>query len=249
MHAYNLSTNFHSQSKPFTFELQFKSMAKNIVSFSDATIAQDGKTILTNVSVDVPEGSFVFLIGRTGSGKSSLIKTIYADLELAGGLGSVGEFDLTRLKNKQIPLFIKSFLNPRGRGTQVSSSVKSIPEIPSFIIKENQILISISDTSLSFIVEMHMSKIFSLLAKHGVSVNLMQNSAVSFSICVDDDKYKIPALITDLRTDFEIFYNKALSLCTIRHYANDSVDDFVKGKEVLLEQRSRSTLQLVLKDN
>ena len=78
-------------------------MAGNIVSFSDATIKQSGKTILTNVSIDVPEGSFVFLIGRTGSGKSSLIKTIYGDLELAGGLGSVGEFDLTRLKSKQIP--------------------------------------------------------------------------------------------------------------------------------------------------
>lgn len=78
-------------------------MAKNIVSFSDATIEQNGKTILTDVSIDVPQGSFVFLIGRTGSGKSSLIKTIYGDLELAGGLGSVGDYDLTRLKSKQIP--------------------------------------------------------------------------------------------------------------------------------------------------
>ena len=78
-------------------------MAKNIVSFSDAKIQQSGKTILTDVSVDVPEGSFVFLIGRTGSGKSSLIKTIYGDLQLAGGLGSVGDYDLTRLKRKQIP--------------------------------------------------------------------------------------------------------------------------------------------------
>ena len=78
-------------------------MAKNIVSFSDAIIKQSGRTVLTGVSVDVAEGSFVFLIGRTGSGKSSLIKTIYGDLELAGGLGSVGDFDLTRLKSRQIP--------------------------------------------------------------------------------------------------------------------------------------------------
>ena len=78
-------------------------MSKSIVSFNDATIKQSGKTILTNVSVDVEEGSFVFLIGRTGSGKSSLIKTIYGDLELAGGLASVGDFDLTRLKSKYIP--------------------------------------------------------------------------------------------------------------------------------------------------
>lgn len=84
------------------------SMTENIVSFSDATIKQSGKTVLREVSIDVPEGSFVFLIGRTGSGKSSLIKTIYADLALADGFGNVGEFDLTRLKSKQIPSLRRS---------------------------------------------------------------------------------------------------------------------------------------------
>ena len=83
-------------------------MSKNIVSFSNATIKQNGKTVLRDVSIDVPEGSFVFLIGRTGSGKSSLIKTIYGDLKLDDGLGSVGEFDLSRLKIKQIPLLRRS---------------------------------------------------------------------------------------------------------------------------------------------
>ena len=78
-------------------------MPNNIVSFSDATINQRGKSILKNVSIDVSEGSFVFLIGRTGSGKSSLIKTIYGDLELVGGVGNVAGYDLTRLKSKQIP--------------------------------------------------------------------------------------------------------------------------------------------------
>ena len=78
-------------------------MSNNIVSFSDATINQRGKTILKNVSIDVSEGGFVFLIGRTGSGKSSLIKTIYGDLELVGGVGNVAGYDLTRLKSKQIP--------------------------------------------------------------------------------------------------------------------------------------------------
>ena len=78
-------------------------MPNNIVSFSDATINQRGKSILKNVSIDVSEGSFVFLIGKTGSGKSSLIKTIYGDLELVGGVGNVAGYDLTRLKSKQIP--------------------------------------------------------------------------------------------------------------------------------------------------
>ncbi len=83
-------------------------MSKNIVSFSDATIKQNGKIVLKDVSIDVPEGSFVFLIGRTGSGKSSLIKTIYGDLKLEDGLGSVGEFDLLRLKSKEIPSLRRS---------------------------------------------------------------------------------------------------------------------------------------------
>ena len=78
-------------------------MPNNIVSFSDAKINQRGKTILKNVSIDVSEGSFVFLIGKTGSGKSSLIKTIYGDLELVGGVGNVAGYDLTRLRSKQIP--------------------------------------------------------------------------------------------------------------------------------------------------
>ena len=78
-------------------------MPNAIVSFRDATIFQSGKKVLSNVTIDVPDGGFVFLIGRTGSGKSSLIKTIYGDIKLENGLGSVADFDLTRLKNKQIP--------------------------------------------------------------------------------------------------------------------------------------------------
>ena len=152
------------------------------------------------------------------------------------------------LKKKQIPLLIKSFLNPKSKGSQITEVVKNFPDIPSIIIKNDQILISISDTSLSFIVETHMSQIFSLLAKHDVSVNMMQNSAVSFSICVDDDKYKIPALIADLQDYFKVYYNKNLSLCTIRHYIENSSSKILKGKEILLEQKSRNTIQLVVNE-
>ena len=150
------------------------------------------------------------------------------------------------LKKKQIPLIIKSFLNPKIKGSEITEVVKKSPNVPSFIIKNDQILISISDTSLSFIVETHMSQIFLLLAKHDVSVNMMQNSAISFSICVDDDKYKIPSLIIDLKKYFKVYYNKNLSLCTIRHYVENSTSNILKGKEILLEQKSRNTIQLVI---
>ena len=152
------------------------------------------------------------------------------------------------LKKKGIPLFIKSFLDPKSKGSKITEVVTNSPKIPSIIIKKNQILISISDTSLSFIVENHMSQIFSLLAKHDVSVNMMQNSAVSFSICVDNDKYKIPALIIDLQHNFKVYYNKNLSLCTIRHYVENSANEFLKEKEILLQQKSRNTLQIVVNE-
>ncbi len=152
------------------------------------------------------------------------------------------------LKKKQIPLYIKSFLEPANKGSHISEAVSTLPKVPSFIIKENQILISISDPSLSFIVENHMSRIFALLAKHNISVNMMQNSAISFSVCVDNDKYKIPALLADLQDNFAVYYNKNLTLYTIRRYTQDSEEYISKDKQVLLEQRSRNTLQLVVMD-
>jgi len=151
------------------------------------------------------------------------------------------------LKQKGIPLYIKSFIRPSERGSKISKGIATSPKIPSYIIKENQILISISDTSLSFIVETHMSKIFSLLSKHSVRVNMMQNSAVSFSICVDNDAHKVPILLEDLKNDFEVFFNDGLRLYTIRHYTSESVQSLVKNKDVILEQKSRNTLQIVAK--
>ena len=151
------------------------------------------------------------------------------------------------LKQKGIPLYIKSFLRPSERGSKISEGIATSPKTPSYIVKENQILISISDTSLSFIVETHMSKIFSLLSKHSVRVNMMQNSAVSFSICVDNDAHKVPRLLEDLKSDFEVFFNDGLRLYTIRNYTSDSVQSLVKNKDVILEQKSRNTLQIVAK--
>jgi aspartate kinase len=149
------------------------------------------------------------------------------------------------LKKKNIPLRIKSFITPEADGSIIKSKVKKMSNIPSFIIKENQILISISDVNLSFIVGSHMNQIFSLLAKNNIEVNLMQNSAVSFSICVDNDQHKIPQLIKDFQQFYEVLYNADLSLFTLRHYTNKSIEQFLHGKNVLLEQKSRNTIQFV----
>ena len=112
------------------------------------------------------------------------------------------------LKKKNIPLTIKSFLNPEKKGTTIKTlSTHTIPDIPSYIVKKNQLLISISDINLSFIIEEHISLIFNLLTKNSISVNMMQNSAISFSICIDNDRYKAIALIKDLQSHFKVFYN------------------------------------------
>ena len=149
------------------------------------------------------------------------------------------------LQQKNIPLRIKSFIKPEAEGSIVKSKIDKMSDMPSFIVKENQILISISDVDLSFIVGNHMNQIFSLLAKNNVEVNLMQNSAVSFSICVDNDKNKIPQLIKDFQQFYEVLYNIDLSLFTIRHYTDNSFDSFLQDKDVVLEQKSRNTIQLI----
>jgi aspartate kinase len=149
------------------------------------------------------------------------------------------------LKKKNISLQIKSFLNPDNEGSLIENGVENNTSIPSFIVKENQILISISDENLAFIVEAHMSQIFSILAKHRVGVNLMQNSAISFMICVDNDLHKIPQLIENLKAFFKVLCNENLSLFTIRHYTDESVQLFLQDKEVVLEQKSNDTIQLI----
>ena len=149
------------------------------------------------------------------------------------------------LKKKNIPLKVKSFINTNDNGTLIAEGVNTIPSIPSYIEKENQVLISISDESLSFIVENHMSQIFSLLSKYSVGVNMMQNSAISFSICVDNDSHKIPKLIIDLQKDFKVCYNEGLKLHTIRHYTSESLAELLKEKTIILEQKTRNTVQVV----
>ncbi len=151
------------------------------------------------------------------------------------------------LKKKNIPLYIKSFYTPEEEGTLISSQPELIPLVPSFIVKKNQILLSISDSNLSFIVEDHISKIFLLLLKYSIRVNLMQNSAVSFSICFDNEKNKVIKFRNEVIKNFKVVYNENVNLYTIRNYKKDSVSQLLNNKKILLEQRSRNTIQLIAK--
>ncbi len=152
------------------------------------------------------------------------------------------------LENKNITLHVKSFVNPGGAGTTIEKDTLTKPLVPSFIFKSNQVLISISAADFSFIAEDNLSTIFGVFARHKTKINLMQNSAVSFSVCVDHVPEKLPVLISELGKDFRVLYNAGLQLYTIRHYYPSTIETLSRGKEILLEQRSRSTAQLVMRD-
>ena len=150
------------------------------------------------------------------------------------------------LKAKNIPLKVKSFVDPDSQGSEIGNFDEITPFVPSFIVKPNQMLLSLSTKDLSFIVEEHISHIFSLLAQNNIAVNMMQNSALSFSVCFDNDTIKTKPLIEKLSQDYSLFYNTDLTLYTIRHYNAESVAKVKKGKEVLLEQKSRNNIQIVV---
>lgn len=151
------------------------------------------------------------------------------------------------LENKSIPLYVKSFLNPQAKGTLVAKDIETKPRIPSFIFKSNQVLISISSKDFSFIAEENLSEIFTLIAACHIKLNLMQNSAVSFSVCADYEKDRIALLIEKLSINYKVRYNTNLQLYSVRHYYPSTIETLTNGRTVLLEQRSRTTAQLVMK--
>jgi aspartate kinase len=151
------------------------------------------------------------------------------------------------LENKEIPLHVRSFLHPEEPGTLINKNTSEDSKIASYIFKENQVLLSISSRDFSFIVEEHMSDIFNRFAKHKLKINTMQNSAISFSVSVNDDRAKLKTLIDDLRADYAVLYNEGLELLTIRHFNEKIAEELAKGKEVLLQQRTRHTLRMLMR--
>jgi aspartate kinase len=152
------------------------------------------------------------------------------------------------LQNKNIPLYVKSFLDPDAEGTVIKDSDKRV-SIASYIFKADQILISIQPKDFSFMDENNLSVIFNLCSRHLVHANMIQNSAISLSICADDDAQKIAELIAELQIHFKVLYNKEVQLMTVRNYDNETIAQLSKNKIILIEQRSRNTHQMVMKDS
>jgi aspartate kinase len=150
------------------------------------------------------------------------------------------------LENAGIRLYVKSFQNPSAPGTLIADLKQWTIRFPVYIRKQNQVLISISPRDFSFIVEENLGQIFSILAKYRVRVNVMQNSAISFSVCVDRNDRVLPGLIEELSWKYEIRYNDDIELFTVRHYTSSSISRLTKGRKILLEQKTRQTVHLIV---
>lgn len=152
---------------------------------------------------------------------------------------------LKPLQNKQIPLYVKSFIEPDKNGTVIHTDMQ-MQELPATWVKKiKQTLVSISAKDFSFIAEEHLEEIFNILNCSRIHVNMMQNSALSFSICVDGESDKLENCLDQLRDKYRVRTNSGLELVTVRHYKDGDVNAYLQNKNVLLDQRSRNTIQVI----
>jgi aspartate kinase len=155
---------------------------------------------------------------------------------------------LQPLQKKEIPLFVKSFIHPSLPGTSVSKGADLEPKTACFILKKDQLLISLSSIDFSFIMEDNISEIFALFHQYKMKVSLIQNSAISFSVCIEDKFGNFNELKVKLSKKFKVSYNENVSLYTIRHFTKEAAEMVEKDKSVLLKQISRETMQIVTKE-
>ena len=154
---------------------------------------------------------------------------------------------LQPLQKKEITLYVKSFLNPKNDGTVVTKGQGMEPEIPCFILKKDQVLISLSSLDFSYIVEENISDIFNLLHLYKMKVDVIQNSAISFSVCFDNGYNNLEKLLLHLKAKFKVTCYNNVSLYTVRHYNESAINQLEKDKEVLLKQLTQETMQMVVK--
>ena len=152
------------------------------------------------------------------------------------------------LQNKSIPMYVKSFVDPAGEGTFIGADVDAFYP-PVVVVEKDQVMLQISTKDFSFVAEHHLSFIFNLFTKYRTKVNMMQNMAISFSVCITiKDLDRLTKLIQELKETFNVVVEKDLELVTIRHYHKSVIEQMKKHKIVMLEERIRQTIQMVMKD-
>lgn len=151
------------------------------------------------------------------------------------------------LQNKSIPLYVKSFIHPEGEGTLISSQVED-KYPPMVAVERNQAVLYISTKDFSFVAEHHMSYLFNKIAEYRLQVNMMQNTAISFAICVNNIDDKIHQFAAGIQHNYGVIIDEGLELMTVRHYNQQTVNSLLDGKMVFLEERTPNTIQMVVKD-
>ena len=152
---------------------------------------------------------------------------------------------LQPLQRKEIPLYVKSFMNPKNNGTKVGKDLALNPKTPCYILKQNQILISLSSLDFSYIVEDNISHIFSLLHDYKMKVSMIQNSAISFSVCIENNYDNLDRLLLHLKAKYKVSSHKAVNLYTIRHYNTQAITDLEAEKEILLKQITPEIVKII----
>ena len=156
---------------------------------------------------------------------------------------------LQPLQRKEIPLYVRSFLNPEGAGTSVSKGITLEPHIPCYILKPKQVLIRLSSLDFSFMVEDNISEVFALLYQYQMQVDLIQNSAISFSVCVNNKYDRLEELLQILRSKFKVTVFENVDLYTVRHFDAEALTSIEAKKDnILLEQRAQETIQYVVEN-
>lgn len=155
---------------------------------------------------------------------------------------------LQPLQRKEIPLYVKSFLQPEAEGTCVREGKALIPEVSCFILKKNLTLISLASLDFSFIMEDHIGDVFKWLHEFKMKVELIQNSAISFSVCVNDKFNNLEALLKKLREKFSVKWNENVTLYTVRHFKPIEIESLRENKVILLKQETQETVQLIVKE-
>jgi aspartate kinase len=154
---------------------------------------------------------------------------------------------LQPLQRKEIPLYVKSFLNPKNKGTKVGKALELSPNVPCYILRKNQILISVSSLDFSYIVEENISHIFKLLHLYKMKVRSIQNSAISFSVCIENNYDHLEPLILQLKAKYNVRVDQSVDLFTVRHYTASAIKEIEKNKTVLMKQITPETVQIITK--
>lgn len=249
--------------KIFTFQDTFMYLTQGFIAGTPTnqttTLGREGSDYTAAILANLLEAENV-TIWKDVPGIMSADPKLYDDLEIIPKLSYREAIELSNfgakvihpktikpLQNKRIPLFVKSFLHPEEHGSVIRDLEEKLKLPPIYINKDNQLLLNLTPRDFSFIAEAKLSQIFGTLAKYRLRLNLMQNSAISFSFCIDNNEAVFDSFILEMKDDFEVLYNKDVRLITIRHYTEAIIDKLIGDTEALVEQRSRLTARFVVR--